>query len=312
MTKNLAKRQQSSSQEEFAYKVLPNSDLPFNRQENIDRFWPNLGQIESNFDISNSTVWSYMQFNGRAAFNPSLLDDFHKMHRNISSFKQEMQEHFKFLVLGSRDPDFFCLGGDLEHFSNCIARKDRQGLFEYGLSSVQILYQTWKTTNQGVITIGLVQGDALGGGFESLLSFDLICAEKGAKFGFPEHLFGLFPGMGGITLLGRKLGFAKAEQLVRTGKSMDAEELYDLGVVHILSEPGEGHKDIKKFISRTINRQEAACAYHLAAKRANPLSFSELEDIVKLWVDAAIQVTPKELKIMQRLVNAQSNKSNGG
>jgi molybdopterin-guanine dinucleotide biosynthesis protein A len=43
-----------------------------------------------------------------------------------------------------------------------------------------------------------VQGDALGGGFESLLSFDIIIAEKGTKFGFPEQLFGLFPGMGAL------------------------------------------------------------------------------------------------------------------
>jgi len=309
MTKNLAVQNRSVGREELRYKLLPQSDLPFHLPKSRQRFWGNLGQIESNFDISNATVWSFMQFQGRAAFNPDLLDDFQNMHNNITRFKQEQPDYFKFLVLGSRHPDFFCLGGDLDHFSACIANKDREGLFQYGLSSVQILYRTWQITFHGVISIALVQGDALGGGFESLLSFDMICAEKGAKFGFPEHLFGLFPGMGGLTLLGRKLGFAKAEQLVRTGQTMTAEELYDLGVVQILSEPGEGIKDIKKFIARTGSRQKAACAYHLAAKRANRLSFDELEDIVKLWVDAAMEITPKELKIMKRLVMAQTNKS---
>jgi len=306
MTKNLAVLNRSVGQEELAFKLLPQSDLPFNRPRAPDRFWGNLDQIESNFDISNATVWSFMKFDGRAAFNPNLLDDFQQMHNNITRFKQEQPDYFKFLVLGSRHPDYFCLGGDLDHFSQCIARKDREGLFSYGLSSVQILYRTWQITFNKVISIALVQGDALGGGFESLLSFDVICAEKGTKFGFPEHLFGLFPGMGGLTLLGRKLGFSKAEQLVRTGQTMTAEELYEMGVVHILSEPGEGVKDIKKFISRTEPRHNAACSYHLATKRANRLSFNELEDIVKLWVDAAMEITPKELKIMHRLVNAQS------
>ena len=46
-----------------------------------------------------------------------------------------------------------------------------------------------------MVTIGLAQGDALGGGFESLLSFNVIIAERDARFGFPENIFGLFPGM---------------------------------------------------------------------------------------------------------------------
>ena len=45
-------------------------------------------------------------------------------------------------------------------------------------------------------TISLVQGDALGGGFEAALCGDIIIAEKQARFGFPEVLFNLFPGMG--------------------------------------------------------------------------------------------------------------------
>lgn len=309
MTKNLAVRNLTEKNGEFSFKLVPSEALPFHRPAKEQRFWGNLGQIESQYDISNATVWSHMQFDGRASYNPRLLDDFHQMHRYIRSFKKEMQDDFKFLVLGSRHPDFFCLGGDLNHFSQCIENRDRDALFDYGLSSIQVLHKTWKITFQGVISIALVQGDALGGGFESLLSFDVICAEKGAKFGFPEHLFGLFPGMGGITILGRKLGFAKAEQLVRTGKTLDAEELYEMGVVQILSEPGQGVHDIQKFIKRNGGRQKAALALHLAMKRASPLSFDELQDIVTLWTEAAMQITPKELKTMQRLVSAQTVKS---
>ena len=46
-----------------------------------------------------------------------------------------------------------------------------------------------------LITIALVQGDALGGGFECALSFDVLIAERSAKMGLPEVLFNLFPGM---------------------------------------------------------------------------------------------------------------------
>jgi DSF synthase len=47
-----------------------------------------------------------------------------------------------------------------------------------------------------VITASLVQGRALGSGFECALASDVIVAETGARMGFPEVLFNLFPGMG--------------------------------------------------------------------------------------------------------------------
>ena len=55
-------------------------------------------------------------------------------------------------------------------------------------------------------TIALLEGDALGGGFESALSCDVVIAEKHVKAGFPEVLFNMFPGMGGLSFLSRRVG----------------------------------------------------------------------------------------------------------
>ncbi|MCF4098049.1 crotonase/enoyl-CoA hydratase family protein [Maritalea mediterranea] len=273
------------------------------------QFWPELGQLDNAFDISHSTLWSFMNFEGRAAYNPALLDDFHGWHRNIRALKEEMGEHFKFVVLGSRHPDFFCLGGDLNYFSQCIDNQDRDGLYEYGRSCIEILHNNWRSIDSEVLTVGLVQGDALGGGFESLLSFDYICAEEGTKFGFPEQMFGLFPGMGALTFLGRSLGFAKAEQLVRTGRTLTAEELYEMGVVHILAEKGQGLRAVQRFIAKNEHKHAALCTYRKAAKRANPIPFEELDDVVSLWADAGMRISARELKVMHRLVAAQSKKT---
>src|SRR3546814_20319266 len=91
-----------------------------------------------------------------------------------------------------------------------------------------------------MLTIGLVQGAALGGGFEALLSFDYIVAERGATFGLPEILFGLFPGMGAHAILSRKLGSAMADRLIVPNRTYTAEEMYEPGLVHPLAENGEG------------------------------------------------------------------------
>lgn len=271
-----------------------------------DCFWGELEQLDCAYDISNATVWSFMQFRDRPSYNEDLLVDFHGWGRNIRQLKSQMGPAAKYLVLGSRHPGIFCLGGDLEAFSRYIRTRDRAALAAYGHSCIQILHDNWRLSQSGVISIGLAQGDALGGGFESLLSFDVICAEKGTKFGFPEQLFGLFPGMGALTFLGRKLGFAKAEQLVRTGKLLSAEELFEMGVVHILAEPGDGVLAVEKYIRRHAPRHSAELHMLAASKRACPIPFEELSDIVELWADACMTLTDHDLSVMHRLVSAQT------
>lgn len=272
----------------------------------VGQLWSELGQIECSHDISHATLWSFMAFQGRPSYNPSLLEDFHRWQTNIGVMKRAHPQALKYVVLGSRHPGVFCLGGDLDHFLDCIARRDRESLTQYGLSCVTILHRNWQALNCDVTTIGLAQGDALGGGFESLLSFDVICAEKGTKFGFPEQLFGLFPGMGALSFLGRKLGFAKAESLVRTGKILTAEELYELGMVHILAEPGQGIGAVSRYIQKNLARHGAQLQMHRASKRANPISYEELSDIVLLWVEACLQLEEHNLNVMRRLIGAQS------
>jgi DSF synthase len=282
------------------------SELSRTSSQGVGQLWPELGQLECAHDISNATLWSFMAFKGRPSYNPGLLVDFHHWQTNIKLLKAIHPDTLKYIVLGSRQPGVFCFGGDLDYFLDCIARGDRNGLAAYGLSCIQILHQNWKTLDSDLITIGLAQGDALGGGFESLLSFDIICAEKGAKFGFPEQLFGLFPGMGALSFLGRKLGFAKAEWLVRSGKTMTAEQLYELGLVHILAEPGEGVTAVNRYIQKNISRHGSHLQMHRASKRANPIPFEELSDIVWLWVEACLQLEDHNMQVMRRLVGAQS------
>jgi DSF synthase len=117
-------------------------------------------------------------------------------------------------VLGSRAPGVFCFGGDLSLFERLIRSGDRDGLARYGYRCVEILHRNMHSLDLPMLTIGLVQGAALGGGFEALLSFDYIVAERDATFGLPEILFGLFPGMGAHAILSRKLGSAMADRLI--------------------------------------------------------------------------------------------------
>lgn len=256
-------------------------------------------------------MWTYMDPKGRPSFSPAFLADFAKWQAEVEEAHLSGDLNIRYAVLGSRFPGVFSLGGDLDLFANRIREGDRAALVRYGRDCVRIMYRNMVGLDLPLITIGLVQGDALGGGFEALLSFNVIIAERGTTFGFPETLFGLFPGMGAHCFLSRRLGSAQAERLILSGKTYTAEEMYDLGVVHALAEPGQGRSVVEEYISRNDRRHSGHCAIYRASRAVNPLTLSELETVVEMWADAALRLTPTDLKLMRRLIGAQDRLLSG-
>jgi enoyl-CoA hydratase len=88
-------------------------------------------------------------------------------------------------------------------------------------------------------TIAAINGFALGGGCELALACDLRFASSRAKLGQPEINLGIIPGWGGTQRLARTttLGFAK--ELILTGRTVDAEEALERGLVNAVTEPEE-------------------------------------------------------------------------
>ncbi len=87
--------------------------------------------------------------------------------------------------------------------------------------------------------IAAVDGPALAGGCEIVLSCDMVVASTGARFGLPEVKRSLVAGAGGLFRLPRALPPAIAMELVLTGDPIDAQRAYDLGFVNQLVEPGQ-------------------------------------------------------------------------
>jgi DSF synthase len=159
-----------------------------------------------------------------------------------------------------------------------------------------------------VITIALVQGDALGGGFEHALSFDMIVAERSAKLGLPEILFNLFPGMGAYSFLSRRMDRARAEAMILSGRIYTAEELYELGVVDVLAEDGQGQQAVQNYVNRHHRKFNAHRASYQARRRVNPVTLEELRDVVDIWAEAALNLTEADLHKMDRLRAAQDRR----
>ncbi len=275
------------------------------KEDDVRRLFA-LEQLEVTWEADLGTLWTFMRPRGRPSYNPDLLEDFHAWQRGILAMFGDRPAELRYLLLGSHTPGIFNLGGDLNLFAAKIRERNRAALVAYGQSCVRILHRNMNSLGLPMITIGLAQGVALGGGFESLLSFNIIIAEKSAKFGFPENLFGLFPGMGAYSLLARRLGAAIAEEMILSGRTYTADEMKDAGLVHMVVDAGQGVEAAREYIARGKRRHTGSRAVFEAGRAVAPISLAELDRIVEIWADACLELRERDLKVMERLVSAQN------
>jgi enoyl-CoA hydratase/carnithine racemase len=87
--------------------------------------------------------------------------------------------------------------------------------------------------------IAAVNGPALAGGFEIVLSCDLVVAVEHASFGIPEVKRGLLAAGGGLIRLPKRVPMAIALELAMTGDPIDAQRAFDLGLVNRVVPPAE-------------------------------------------------------------------------
>ena len=265
-----------------------------------------LSELDVLYDDASAVLWTFMNPEGRPSFTPAMLEDFESWQELIADGFGPGKVPLRYLILGSRSPDVFCFGGDLDLFQRLIRQRDRAALVEYGHRCCAILDRNIRTLDIPMLTIGLVQGTALGGGFEALLSFDYIIAERHATFGLPEIMFGLYPGMGAHALLTRKLGAAMADRLIVSNETYTAEQMYDLGLVHAIAEPGDGVNAVRDFIRKSDRRHAGLVGARRATKRVWQLDLAELNAITEMWADTALKLSESDLKVMSRLVAAQA------
>lgn len=87
-------------------------------------------------------------------------------------------------------------------------------------------------------TIAAIDGYALGGGAELALACDIRVVGRNAQFAFPETRLAIIPGAGGTQRLPRVIGRSRAMELIYTGKKVDAEEAYQLGLADRITTVG--------------------------------------------------------------------------
>lgn len=128
------------------------------------------------------------------------------------------------------EPPVFCAGADLKEINAGNAGK---------LATKRGGFAGVVQRERSKPLIAAVDGPALAGGTEIVLSCDLVVASSTATFGIPEVKRSLVAAAGGLFRLGRKIPLNVAMELALTGDPIDAERAHHFGLVNRLVEPGQ-------------------------------------------------------------------------
>ena len=273
--------------------------------------WKEFAETQYEFEPASGTLWGYMKQRGNPCFNLGLLKEIRAVGNELTAnsghieFEGAMHK-VNVYVAASRVPRIFNLGGDLALFLLLIRSRDREALAHYArlcIDNIHAQIQHYQCPT--LTTVSLVQGDALGGGFEMALCSDVIVAEESALIGLPEILFNLFPGMGAYSLLARRASARVAEELILSGKLLSAAKLHEMGIVDVLARDGDGEAAVQEWIAKNARRRSGFQGVMRLRQHVNPITRAELDAVADTWVDCALRLEDRDMRMMGRVVRAQ-------
>jgi DSF synthase len=267
-------------------------------------------QLRATFDPEQGAMWLRWNPKPRPCFNRHLLSALNEYSRLLETKGGAIEHSGRTYTVGSSIltsgvRGVFHLGGDLDLITTLIDQRNRTGLTEYGLACAELVYRNYTCYGLPITTISLVQGQCLGGGFEAALSSLVVIAERSARFGFPEPMYNLFPAMGAVSCVRRRTeDEAFADELISKAKIYSAEEMLKWGLIDAVVDDGKGPAAVQEYLR---NEKEVTRFIYRARRARWPLRREELRDIVTRWVDKALSLNPRDLKLMGRIVARQDS-----
>jgi DSF synthase len=279
---------------------------------NLNRLQDEFDELTVRFEPDQAALWCLVRHNERPCFTQRLLDQIRalqtRLRQGLAHAVVDDSMPVRTIIWGSAFPGIWNLGGDLALFTRLIRAGAEEELRHYAYTCVDAVYQNLTKMGLPILTIGLIQGDALGGGFEHALTNDVIIAERDSRMGLPEILFNLFPGMGAYSLLCRRLDAVRAQKLILSGRLYEPAELEELGLVDLVVGHGEGPAAVREYLERNRRRHATLLALSRVRHRCQPVTYEELIDVTDVWVETALGLDEADLRRMEHLVRAQERR----
>ncbi|MAU99013.1 MAG: hypothetical protein CMP81_24550 [Fulvimarina sp.] len=273
----------------------------------VDRITDRTGalpQLQLMFEEQLGLLWLVMHPEPKPVFTLPLVDSVLRV-QNALRAMVDAGEPMPVEVLAYRTSGpVFSLGGDLDYYIDCLARRDRAGLARYAETACAVIEGNTTGIGGRVATVAAVHGRALGGGIDPARACHVVVAEDSASFCYPEINYNHFP-IAAAPILARRIGAVEAERILLSGKSFTAAEFYDKGALEAVVADGASAMWVRDFCKKTAASRRSRIAIAAAFNRMGPDLAAELAGAGAAWVDHMLALDQAEITKLQRIVQAQ-------
>ena len=226
--------------------------------------------------IGKEIIWATIDRpEARNAINYETISELEELVHSIHN-----NSEIKVFILSGSGSKSFIAGGDLKEFHSVITKED----------SIQVSKRMQTLFNNieqlPCWNIAYVNGDAYGGGIETMMAFDFILSAEHSKFGFTQGRFYLTPGWGGLTRLIEKVGRTKALEWQAKAEIKSATYMLEVGFINSIATREELLEWIKPllkngrdFIKTLKKNSNIACPDRQKRMEA------EVEPFAGLWIN---------------------------
>lgn len=205
-----------------------------------------------NIKIEKKEGYAFLKINRPQALNALNKDTLIELSKAIDELNNDKK--IKAVILTGEGDKAFIAGADIKQMANLTTIETKE-FSELGHGVLN------KIESSRLIFIAAVNGYALGGGCETLMACDIAIAAKSAKIGQPEINLGVSPGFGGTQRLPRLVGRMKAKELILTGRNIDADEAFRIGLVNMVVDDNKLMETSEKIAGKIASKSGIQTAF---------------------------------------------------
>jgi DSF synthase len=273
----------------------------------VEQHAGSMPQVALAYEPDIRTLWLTIKPQPKPVFTLDLLTSVGKVQQAIWALwgkgAGDRSSPVKFLAFRGEGP-VFTLGGDLDFYLDCLAKGDRAALQEYARVSVEGAAWNASGCRNTVITLATIHAKAIGGGIDAPRSCQIMIAERGASFVYPEVKFNHFP-ITAAPVLARRVGDRIAEEVLMSGTEFEAYEFASRGLLEAVVEPGAGEDWIRAYARETLPMHHARKSIFAALHARHRHFEDDLRFNADLWVECMLRMPPTEIAKLQRIAQMQ-------
>ena len=263
-----------------------------------------LPQVELEYIADIRTLWITLQPTPKPVFTFPIVDSVRKVQAAIMAlWGKSPQSPVMFLAYRGVG-GIYTLGGDLDFYLECLAKNDRSGLAAYARLATEVINLNASSLDHLAITLSTVHAKALGGGIDPARSCNIMIAEQGARFGYPEVAFNHYP-ITAVPILSRRIGALEAQQILMSAQEFSASEFLEKGILDAVVPDGTGQSWITNYAAKSLTTHSARLGLFSAFHRRAGNLEAELAEAAANWVEHIFRLAPLDIAKLQKIAQTQ-------